>query len=42
MNEFRDAFGSALERLDRNRTFLTWMVDLVITLGVLRLLLLHG
>ena len=42
MNRFRDAFRLALERLDANLTILTWMVDLVITLGVLRLLLLHG
>ena len=35
MNGSRDAF----ERLDRKLTILTWIVDLVITLGVLRLLL---
>jgi hypothetical protein len=35
----RDAFGSALKKLDTKLTILTWMVDLVITLGVLRLLL---
>jgi len=37
MSESRDTF----ERLDTKLTILTWMVDLVITLGVLGLLL-HG
>ena len=41
MSESRDAFGSALERLDTKLSILTWTVDLVTTLGVL-LLLLHG
>ena len=37
MREIRDAF----ERLDTKLIILTWMVDLVVTLGVLGLLL-HG
>jgi len=37
MNGLRDAF----ERLDTKLTILTWMVDVVTTLGVLGLLL-HG
>jgi len=37
MNGSRHAF----EQLDTKLTILTWLVDLVITLGVLRLLL-HG
>jgi len=37
MREFSDGF----ERLDTKLTILTWMVDLVVTLGVLGLLL-HG
>ena len=41
MSESRDAFGSALERLDTKLTILTCMIDLVTTLGVPGLLL-HG
>ena len=37
----RDAFGSALTKLDTKLTILTWMADLEVTLLVLGLLV-HG